>query len=328
MDKFLREETESERFYLEHPNEPSPKYKSMVHKSIKGKEVLQFQVPELHEDEVHIRKDSRYSQVPDYVHTNINFNYIYSGICCYTIDDQSIILHKGDVCFFDRDVIRHKERIGKNDIVINCSMSNDFFTGSLMNHVKDQSMIASFLLHAISGSKNHDNYLIFRTRDSNEIALLFQKLLLEYYDRKLYRNDMIQGYLSLIIMELLRLYSANEGEHLIQLSSDDGDNLLGILYYIEQNYKHCTLAKLAKEYGYHTKYLSTLIHKKTGRTFKQIQLEQRLKVACSCLKNTTDSVQQIADEVGMRNMNYFYKQFKKIYHCTPKEYREQYSNEA
>lgn len=321
LHEFLTAYTERERFYLKYPGAPSPRYQNMERKRIDGLEVLYFQLPTLRENEILIRKDSRFTQVPYYVHSNVNLNYIYSGTCSYVIDQKSITLHEGDVCIFDKDVVRHKLKTGENDIVMNISMSDEFFTGSLLHHMKEQSILASFLLNAISSSQSHDQYLIFRTNRSEVISSLFQKLFMEYFDVRLYRREVLQSYLMLILIELLRLYSSNDGQYLIQLSTNSADNLVDILHDIETNYIDGSLEALAEKFGYHPKYMSSLIKKRTGKTFKQIQLAQRLKIAGYRLKNTDDSIQRIAAEVGIHNLTFFYKCFQEQYHMSPAKYR-------
>lgn len=325
LDSFLREPTEREKYYCTNPGALSPSYRFMKHKMINGQEVLCFQLPELKANDILIRKDSRYVPVPYYIHTNVNMNYIYSGSCSYEIDGKSVTLEAGDVCIFDRDVVRHKFKTGENDIIINISMSNEFFSDSFFNHLKKQSIMASFLLSAVSDNTNHDQYLIFRTSHSEQICDMFVKLLVEYFDIKLYRKEIMKSYLMIIMIELLRLYSVNNGEHFIQISSNVSDNLLDIINYIELHYADCTLIEVAEKFGYHPKYLSTLIHQRTHKTFKEIQTRQRMIVAGSMIENTNHSIQQIASDVGISNLNQFYKCFQEQYKMRPKEYRKSHS---
>ena len=47
-----------------------------------------------------------------------------------------------------------------------------------------------------------------------------------------------------------------------------------------------------------------------------------MKKAASLLLNTSSSINDIAEQVGIDNVNYFYKLFKKAYGCTPREFPE------
>ena len=114
LDAFLRQITPREQFYLDNPGAPSPRFKTMEHRTVRGRDVLYFHLQELPNDEIHLRKDSRFTDVPYYMHSNININYIYDGHCDYLIDDKPITLYKGDVCIFDLDVVRRKLTLGLN----------------------------------------------------------------------------------------------------------------------------------------------------------------------------------------------------------------------
>lgn len=322
LDWLLHQNTEMENFYLENPGSLSPQYKTMERRILGEKKVYCFNLPHLKENEVLIRKDSRYTSVPFYVHTNINMNYIYSGTCTYIIDDVHITLQQGDVCIFDKDVVRSKMVTGENDIIINISMSEDFFTDGFISHTSEESVMASFILDALSKNKDHNHYIIFQTNKSPIINNLFNRILIEYFDNMMYSRKIIQSYLRVVFLELMRLYHINSGKHLIRISKDPSNNIMDILHYIEKHYSDCTLEKLSKMFGYHPKYLSTLIKSKTGKSFKCIQLEQRLNVSCSLLKNTNQNIQDIANSIGIQNLNFFYNKFKEHYGMSPNEYRQ------
>lgn len=325
LDKRLREHTEREQFYLDHPGSVSPRYQHIKKSFIEGKEVYSFELSKLNDEEILIRKDSRFTFVPFYRHTNINLNYIYSGQCTYIIDDQYVTLQQGDVCIFDKDVIRAKMKLSEEDIVFNISMSNSYFSKSLSNRIAEQSVMASFIIHSLSQNEHHDNYLIFRTNGSPSIISLFQRLLLEYYNNDIYSKEIIQSYIDIIFMELLRLYQGNHANHMIQVTNGSNDKILHILSYIEAHYQDCTIDDLAQIFGYHPKYLSTMIKQKTGKNFKEIQLQQRMNHACSYLRNTSLSIQEIAEKIGFSNQSFFYKRFVEIYHVKPQEYRNQHT---
>lgn len=54
----------------------------------------------------------------------------------------------------------------------------------------------------------------------------------------------------------------------------------------------------------------------------------RMSVAAHLLRHTDLSINEIVSKIGMDNTNYFYKLFKKTYHCTPREFAERAVGEA
>lgn len=322
LDAFLRAVTPREQFYLDNPGAPSPRFKTMEHRSIRGRDVLCFHLTDLPSDEIHLRKDSRFTDVPYYMHSNININYIYSGHCDYLIDDKPITLYKGDVCIFDLDVVRRKLTLGADDIVINLNMTNEFFEDSFFHKAGQQNLFSDFMVHVLStSSATHDHYLIFRAGSNPEIPRLFDQLMMEYYSEQPYRKQMIQGYFDLIFLQLLRLHQQDSGSQLVQIATTHSQNVLNILYYIEAHAVDCTLPELAAQFGYHPKYISARLKEVTGMSFKQLQTRERLKLVCSRLLQSGDPIQEIAHSCGFHNMTAFYRTFEEQFGMSPSRFR-------
>lgn len=328
LDAQLREITKSEQFYLDNPGAPSHKYKNINKININGQQVYRFEHPRVSQTEIEISKDSRFTAVPPHIHTNVNINYIYSGSCTYVIDGKEITLNENDVCIFDTDVVRCKKITGENDIVINISLSNSFFSNYFLSRLTQQSILTGFIINAISNTATHDNYLIFNTQNSQRIHDLFFYTIEEYGSNSLHSRELIDSYLSIIFIELLRIFHANKDRQLIQLSIDKTGEIISIISYIEKNHLTCSLTSLAEHFNYHPKYLSHLIKEKTGKTFKEIQLLQRMKVAATYLTNSAHPIHDIAERVGFYNKNAFYKKFKEHFGTTPKYYRDQHTSDA
>ena len=47
LDAFLRQITPREQFYLDNPGAPSPRFKTMEHRTVRGRDVLYFHLQEL-----------------------------------------------------------------------------------------------------------------------------------------------------------------------------------------------------------------------------------------------------------------------------------------
>lgn len=116
-------------------------------------------------------------------------------------------LNQGDLCIFDLGVVRQKGYLGEDDIVINLNMSHDFFSDSFLRKAGEQNIFSDFLLHVLSArTPSHNHYMVFRSGEDVMVSRLFTALLEEYFDEALYGKAMVQGYLQLIFLRLLRLY--------------------------------------------------------------------------------------------------------------------------
>lgn len=96
-----------------------------------------------------------------------------------------------------------------------------------------------------------------------------------------------------------------------------------ILAYIENHSDIITLQSAAKHFGYHPSYISSLLHKETGRTFSRIILEKRMERALLLMKNTDLTLEEISEMLGYSDHSNFFKAFKEYFGKTPREYLKQ-----
>ena len=84
------------------------------------------------------------------------------------------------------------------------------------------------------------------------------------------------------------------------------------------------MVNVADQIGYSTNMLSQIINEKYGKNFNQFINDHRLEEAEELLRSTSDySIKNICYEVGFNNKATFYTSFKKKYHCTPLEFKQQ-----
>lgn len=321
LEQLLFAHTESEAEYAASTGSSSPRYSLAEVVSIRGRSVMYFHLNHLDSRQIILRKDSRYIEMPPYTYSSININYIYAGKCTYWIDGKKLLLHKGDVCIFDKGVIRAKERTGFEDIIINFNISDSYFQESL-SKLENQNIISAFLLSRLTENSSHDNYIVFRTGEDEKVIDLFDRLLMEYYDKRPYTKEIVQHYLSIIVIELLLLHQTKRDIHSVHLPKQSCNRALEILFFIENHCASCTLKEVAQHFGYHEKYLCAYIKKYSGKTFQQIKREYRIREAVRYLLNTELPVHEIAERVGYSSRNQFYKEFRDACHMLPREYRK------
>ena len=79
--------------------------------------------------------------------------------------------------------------------------------------------------------------------------------------------------------------------------------------------------QVARAFGYHPIYLSSLVKEKTGKTLHCVILEERVRLACRFLRFTDSSVEEIAFDTGFSSRNHFCTTFKRIVGDSPLIYR-------
>lgn len=96
-----------------------------------------------------------------------------------------------------------------------------------------------------------------------------------------------------------------------------------IIDYINNHYTHeCTLKLASTAIGYDYVYLSKLFKKTMGISFTKYLNRFRISKARQLLKNTDESITQIALNVGYANLRTFNRNFKLLNRINPADYRK------
>ncbi len=95
-----------------------------------------------------------------------------------------------------------------------------------------------------------------------------------------------------------------------------------ILLYVEQHYaSECNLKAVAEHLRYDYPYLSKLFVRVMKMTFTDYLNHYRILKACYELKHSQLTIGEVAVRCGYSNLRSFHRNFKKVTHCQPKEYR-------
>ncbi|MEI7751440.1 MAG: response regulator transcription factor [Candidatus Omnitrophota bacterium] len=95
--------------------------------------------------------------------------------------------------------------------------------------------------------------------------------------------------------------------------------------YIMRNYNRGVgLKDAARSVCMSPKYFSRIFKEKTGISFCDYKLKIRIEKAKAFLMDKDSTVDQVSDAVGYQNTESFIRQFKKIVHLTPAQYRKNF----
>lgn len=97
-----------------------------------------------------------------------------------------------------------------------------------------------------------------------------------------------------------------------------------ILRYIQNHCQSLSLGQLAEVFHYERSYLGKEIKKYTGVSFTELITGCRLQIAHSLLENSKKSIEEIAALSGYQSADHFSRTFKKVYSCSPSDYRKQH----
>lgn len=98
-----------------------------------------------------------------------------------------------------------------------------------------------------------------------------------------------------------------------------------VIEIVQMNYKvELNLKMVADLLHLNAVYLGQLFKREMHSSFAQYLNQVRIKKAQQLLLYSNKNINEISDEIGYNNTNYFSKMFKKLNGITPKEFREQY----
>lgn len=269
--------------------------------------------------DLNVRKHSRFNAVPMHIHDYIEINYVYSGSCPQIVNETEIILEKGQVLFIDTNTPHSIPALLEDDIMINLLISKNYLHNNLFSHFSTDSILSQFFINTMNERTQTNKYLLFHSESSRRISMFFNEFLCEFYDPSLNSTDILTNLFGLIIAELINVYKS---EMTKEAHKKGAASVIMIIKYIESNYKHCTLDSVSEFFHLNPNYITTLLKKHTGYTYKQLIQTQKLKYAAKLLKNTNLSVTEIANEAGYENVSFFYKKFVERYNVKPKDYRD------
>lgn len=271
------------------------------------------------EGNIFINKHHRYSKMPPHKHEFVEFNYMLSGSCLQSVNDQQIVLEEGEILLMDKETVQSIEVLKKEDILINILLKGDSITTEIVtNMVKSKGLVNEFLMNAANDFGSHNAYIHFPCGKNQEVQFLVQKMMLEYYEKKNYYMRAMNLSLSLLLIELTRVIEENNLEN--YQAKDDG--IVNILRYIDLNFRELTLKELSQNFGYNANYMGNKLKKETGSTFQELINSLRYKTAIELMKETDKSLEDIAYDVGFETVPSLYKLFAKYTDKTPKQLKE------
>lgn len=159
-----------------------------------------------------------------------------------------------------------------------------------------------------------DEFIHLSFEKGHPVRTLLELMVIEYANRTEDTQTILKSMLLALLMHIARRYR-------IQRPHSESLTLVEqMVTFITDHMDTVTLKALAQHFSYHPAYISALLPRETGRTFKDILLEQRMERAAILLRSTTLSIEEIAAMIGYSDHSNFYKAFKDYFGVTPRVY--------
>lgn len=238
---------------------------------------------------------------PLHMHRCFEITMVLEGQMNMRCGTKDYILQKGDMIFAGSNCIHNQQSVEHNRCYI-CIFSPDLVAA----------VSPMFTKHSLKSPV---------LRNANEIGLKMFEVLYENFEKKKRGEENLAAVKGALYTLTGLFYDQ------LDLSSDsvyaDQRVLLGKVFdYVGKNMdKPCTLGDLAVELKYTPVYLSRFFHQNTAMPYHEYVRMVKMNHACYLLRNTRQSVLEVAIHCGYTSLSGFNRVFKKSMGQNPTEYR-------
>lgn len=257
-------------------------------------------------------------------HDFIEIAYVISGKGMHVVGDRRFSTSKGDLFVVNYDIPHGffaDPGSGVQPIVYNCVFMPNFLDASLLGSIYFEDIFSSFLFRSIFPEEyTRSADLSLKGTEYQDVGDLFRKMYEEYQARSKGYLEIIRAYLIELIVKIFRLMENSKPSN---ISSQNQRLVQQAVEYLKDNFTaDIRLEELAMKSFISKNYFSRLFKEVTGINFTDYIQNLRVDEACSLLKGTDMKVTAIANQVGFKDMKFFYEVFRKITGKTPGEFRK------
>ncbi len=258
-----------------------------------------------------------------HLHDCFEIDYIFRGECELSFLDEKRVLTEGDFCILSPYTNHDMILLTKDSCIFPILIKEQAFRETFFSLLSGGDLLSDFFKKILSDSAE-PNYLLFKTNVSYEVRDIMKRLFLEKFRYDKYVDRCTIYWLNLLFTNILRNYQTYS-----QFSSyKSGPDYAPILRYIQSHYDTITLPRLSEIFHYSVPYLSKIIKKSTGKNFKQLVNETKMRKAIYYLEETDFSIEDISGRVGYSSSDHFYHVFRKAQGMSPQQYRKNYLENA
>lgn len=258
-----------------------------------------------------------YTTFPMHWHNEMEIVYVEDGEFEECIDFETYHIHKGDIILVNPCVLHSFKQFDNQKTVFKTVM---FDFSMLTGNNADASSI-KYLNPFLEGS--YISPLVISPGQSHysELADALRNLISDYQEKGNFFELKIKADLYQLFYLLFSHFFKCESEH-IGIKDSTTNNIKTVLDYISENYMHpITIDELASTVNLSKHYFMRFFKKYMGMTCIEYINDYRLNIAANLLLTTRKQITSVAESIGVTNLSYFNRIFKKKYNMTPKEYR-------
>lgn len=175
-------------------------------------------------------------------------------------------------------------------------------------------------INSVILNSTEDLIVYFSEEEFEKIERLCRLLLEENNTTDPYRSEIIKNSLSTLCLLFFRKLQI----HQKNLPRNNDNRINDIIIFIQNNFQNpLTIHKIAEAFYMNSEYFSRYFKKRMGIGAREYLAEIRMDYAQKLVCQSELKILDICMACGYDSITTFLRAFKKKYHCTPKQMREQ-----
>lgn len=238
--------------------------------------------------------------------------------------DRQARMEEGEFVLIPPEVHQAVFTCEEGALTINIIIKQSTFGDAFYSLLTENDRLSDFFWHMLY-SKGHERALLVHCGRDEWLQTLLLDLcregLLDTAQNTAGKNLLMKGYVMLLFGRTLKEHSSqmiSVGQMRVSEAV-----LPDMIRYIREKYVSVTLPELAEHFGKSEGYMSRYIRRETGKTFRELLKELRIRQAAQMLENSSCRMEEVSAAVGYAEISCFYRNFREIYGVTPMQYRKQ-----
>lgn len=265
----------------------------------------------------HTIRYNKFDMRVKHFHNEYEIFYIKKGERLFFFDNRNFIAKEGDLILVNSNLIHMTKSISENDIGHDRIIL--YITPKQMEKF-DQKYPTLRLVNFFN-----QNYGIYH------LTIQQQHLFLDMYHtfidectfKKKNYKQAIELTVCMYLLSLTRDINCSTPEPPLILQDGTYKSIYEIADYLSQNYTNTfSLDDLSKKFYLSKYYICRMFKIVTGYTINEYINVHRIQKSTRLLEETNNSISQIAENVGYKNLSYFEKIFKSYMTVSPLQYRK------
>lgn len=255
-------------------------------------------------------------------HDEFELGYVTKGSLIYKTNHHEYKLQEGDAIFINSGVLHYLHVIVEPKDI---NLYVQFLNTSFLDGKPDSSLYKKYTAPVIN-QKEFDALPFYHTKKEDLHCLrLIQEAAKIEQNQDLFFELKLKNLFS-TLWESIYYRAQNQVSSEPSYNLQEDIRIKQMMLFIEEHYsQRLSVLQIANSVPISERECYRIFQNRLHQTPTDFLINFRLKKAQEFLINTQKSILEIALETGFGNSSYFGKLFKQQYHCSPREYRQQFS---